>query len=119
MRRHILANQLARKKVELTTLQNAHRKLKVYNLKKAKYSATVPKAKYQQTLAKLKDLDETVKSLQQDNLILKEVIEESKNTEGTKSKMDGKTYSSSMRMRVYHCITNKVPTANIPILQET
>ena len=51
-------------------------------------------------------------------MILQESDEETKSTQGPMSKIDGKTYSSSMRMKVYHCITNKVPTVNIPLLLE-
>ncbi|KAK6189051.1 hypothetical protein SNE40_005099 [Patella caerulea] len=100
-----LANELARKRIELGSLKNAHRKLIAYHRKRAKRSNTLPAANYQRSHAKLREHDETVKRLEHDNLLLEEIVEETKGNQGqgTKSKVDGKTYSSSMRMKVYHC----------------
>ncbi|KAK6190783.1 hypothetical protein SNE40_002573 [Patella caerulea] len=77
-----LANELARKNVELNYLKNAHRKLIAYHRKRAKRSKTLPAAKYQRTHAKLREQDETIKRLEHDNLLLEEVVEETKVTKG-------------------------------------
>ena len=50
------------------------------------------------------------------NLLLQESSEELKSIECKDTKADGKTYSSSTRLKVFDCIVNKVPTANIPVL---
>ena len=100
---------------ELKKIKKTHQKTLTFYHRKVKYM--VPITKHQEVCDKLKDKDETIKSLEHNNLLLKEELSEHQGDAGTSSsKADGKVYSSNMRMKVYDCISNKVPTANIPSL---
>ena len=107
---------LARTKFELETLKNTHNKFLKYRKDKAKHMKTVPEARHKQLKNQLREKDDVIKDLAHQNLLLQESIEELKSIECKDTKADGKTYSSSTRLKVFDCIVNKVPTANIPVL---
>ena len=80
--------------------------------------STVPIENYKKAIETLKQKDDQINILENEKLVLEEKVEEYKADCSDKptSKADGKTYSSGMRMKVFDCIINKVPTANIPTL---
>ena len=110
MRGNVLAKVLARTKFELETLKNTHNKFLKYRKDKAKHMKTVPEARHKQLKKQLKEKDDVIKDLAHQNLLLQEFIEELKSIECKDTKADGKTYSSSTRLKVFDCMVNKVPT---------
>ena len=107
-----LAAELASTKAELSRLKRAHQKLKAYNRKRN----TVPVGQHLLLKKKLKEKNEVLKTLENDNVILQEKVEELSSTGPTGTLKTGKTYSANTRMTVFDCIINKVPTDNIPTL---
>jgi len=77
---------------------------------------TVTVSVHKQLQQKLQVKNETIRSLENEILILKEENEEFHSKDNSvKIKNDNKTYSSMTRMMVFDHIVNQVPTANIPI----
>ena len=113
--------ELEKKRSDIKKLRDTHRIL--IQLKR-KDQETVSVVKYDRLHRKMKEKDTVIGELQHENLLLQETVEDlsSKSNTDTSTehhegpKVDGKTYSSAMRMKVYDCITNKVPTANIPVI---
>ena len=109
-----LVIELAETKRELARSRDVHKKLKQYrdNQKKVLASKNIL------LQHKLKDVNDTVGTLQNDKVILQEEIEELK-SKGTTVHLkmdDNKTYSTMARMMVFDHIINQVPTVNIPDL---
>ena len=107
-----LVIELAETKLELARIKDAHNKLKQYQENRKK----VPASKYMLLQWKLKEKNDMIATLENDNMFLQEQIEElkSKDTNVNLKMDDNKTYSTMTRMMVFDHIVNQVPTANIP-----
>ncbi|KAK6168189.1 hypothetical protein SNE40_022066 [Patella caerulea] len=91
-----LSNELGRVKVKLNQLENAHQKLLQKKKKKRLQHSvkTVSVSKYRQVQQKVKEKDAVITDLQHQHLLFQEDVEDK--TCGLRSKVDGKTYSSSI-----------------------
>ena len=103
-------------------LKITHQKLLNRNKGKAKKNKlnNVLLTKHGQVLEKMEENDTTITELQNENIVLQDSLDDiqlekdSENKGG--AKVDGKSYSAITRLKVFDCIVNKVPTANIPVL---
>ena len=102
-------------KEQASALNKRNYMLKLYHRKK-RQSSSLPVISCEQDLelkCHLKDM--AIASLQEENVLLEEKIEDMEDMTKT-TKSDGKGYNTSMRMMVYDAIVDQVPTTNIPHL---
>ncbi|XP_041459631.1 uncharacterized protein LOC121411152 [Lytechinus variegatus] len=109
-----VAIELEATRMKLNKLKKAHRELLKANKRKKNYVSVL---KHQSVVSSLARCQDEVKDLETQNLVLKENIEAAEQS-SISAKFDKKTYSGNTRMKVFDCIVNKTPTANIPILLE-
>ena len=120
--RNTLYKELVKTKREMDMLKITHQKLLNRNKGKAKKNKlnNVLLTKHGQVLEKMEENDTTITELQNENIVLQDSLDDiqlekdSDNNGG--AKVDGKSYSAITRLKVFDCIVNKVPTANIPVL---
>ena len=121
LRGNALAQELEVTKAELYKLKRAHNELlESRKAKRKELAKTAPPS--HALVKKLKDelslKNNIITDLQNQNLELQEKNEElvTSSTPALPDKLDGKTYSTKSRMKVYDCIVNNVPTASIPTI---
>ena len=105
---------LRKTKVQLRKLQSAHKKL----LKRKKNKSTMKtpdasSAEVEKLQTQLHEKVDTIRYLEDQTLSLEQSLEM---TSKSTARSDGKSYSTAMRMKVFDCLVNHVPTANIPTL---
>ena len=112
-----LANQLKRTNIELNKLKAAHAKLlkRRSSHEKDNEKEIIIQNEFKKLKSKITEQNNVIKDLQNQNMALEEIITDLQNGL-TSTKADGKTYSSNTRIKVFDCIVNHVPTANIPVL---
>ncbi|XP_029113602.1 uncharacterized protein LOC114912179 [Scleropages formosus] len=114
---NVLYHELQKERNHNKKLKDTHRKL----LKRRKSSKTVSVAEYNEVLIKMTEKDNVISELLHELLLLQQRVKDlTSTTEHPKGpKVNRKTYSSAMRMKVYDCISSKVSTANIPVVLQS
>ena len=111
LKNNLIAKQLRETKSELYRVKKNHQRLK----SKKRTRPDIDSNKISDLQRQLKDKDQSIKVLENENAIMEEQLHDS---ECSKIEKVGKSFPIEIRLLTYDFLVNNVPTRNIPALLE-